>query len=679
MNSNRFVPSLGNDGLVGVSSSETMGHLNFAIKTIFGYAGNPLQAMLDEKSTLEACASQFRFDVLLCVGFSDFFDICGQPPVPLFTASCGGVDTLGNVPKVPGTSIGDVRVMPRVNLPILRNRVLAQVKRLNKRLYGLLTEFGQVGKMVAAAKKKVAAYKEEVDRLRGEAEGVVRKVSQQVESLSRQLSGATITFLERFDGGVAKIPSLSSLADGGVPVPRALRDWIEGKVPAPPNMKELLASGVVLPPELKRLLDGGMPGEALCLMGMKTLEREKALRLAQIRRRLGAIEPIYRDAIDVYRRFEERRQRLLAMVDELKKSITALAPRTPTGVGFGFVPEFTLPTATDNANAGEPGMTFTPKVLLDYRWANGSFFGTNLAFRLRPETVTLNIHAGNEILLGVGGNFRLHPRWDLVAEAQFALGVAGGAFLDQVSLEGTVGGTHRFCSGFFINASYGRGVLTNWGTPDQRITAGFGYGPKPDCPVETPRDRDADGVPDVFDVCPSVAGARVNGCPEPPLPPKVPPADPELEPDPEPVVDVAPPPQPETAPKLLPEPEPPPPAVSLSSPVAFATARAVLLRISHPELRRIAEQLRLFPNLRLRIIGHSDARGIERQNVRLSRQRAEAVRRFFVREGIAAERIIVEGKGSAEPLEKRCEAKKSGAAREKCYTANRQIEIAIVE
>ncbi|MBI3073709.1 MAG: OmpA family protein [Deltaproteobacteria bacterium] len=784
INSNRFVPSLGNDGLVGVSSSETMGHLNFAVKTVFGYAGNPLQAMLEGKSTLEACASAFRFDVLLCMGFSDFFDLCGQPPLPLFTVSCGGVNSIGTVPKLPGTSIGDVRVMPRVNLPILRNRVLAQVKRLNKRLHAILTEFGAVGKMAEAAKRKVREFEDEVDRLRGEAEKIVGQVSKQAESLARAMSGDALKFLETFDGGIPEVPGLKSLSalvakvppefrpllegkvpaprdilgvldggvvrvppelrgwldgnvpkppdlrdvldggvpamsrelerwldggvpradelrallegrvpvprellgllDSGVPIPPALRDWLDGKVATPPDVKQMLASGLPLPRELQNLLAAGAPGEALYMMGMNALEREKALRLAQLRRRLGAILPIYNDAVATYNRFEARRAALMAMIDEFRKKLTAMAPRPPMGVGFGFVPEFTVPTATENANAGEQGVTFTPKVLLDYRFANGSFFGTNLAFRFRPETVSLNIHAGNEILLGVGGNFRLSPRWEVLGEAQFALGLAGGELKDQVSLEATLGGTHRFCSGFFVNASYGRGLLTNWGTPDNRIMAGFGYGPKPECAVEAPRDRDGDGVPDVYDKCPSAPGTRLDGCRDAPLPPPLPPAPEEPAPEPEPVSDPAPPPEPEPSPELLPDPEPAPPEpvpkeIVVRSRIEFAMGRAVILRVSHAELKNIAAQIRAFGDARVRIIGHSDARGNAGHNLRLSRQRAGAVRRFLMAEGIPGDRVVVDGKGSKEPLLRGCGAIRGVAAREKCYAANRRVEFVIAE
>jgi OmpA-OmpF porin, OOP family len=50
------------------------------------------------------------------------------------------------------------------------------------------------------------------------------------------------------------------------------------------------------------------------------------------------------------------------------------------------------------------------------------------------------------------------------------------------------------------------------------------------------------------------------------------------------------------------------------------------------------------------IVGHTDAIGTEAYNDRLSQRRAEAVRNFFVSQGIAAARISVAGKGEREPV-----------------------------
>lgn len=53
---------------------------------------------------------------------------------------------------------------------------------------------------------------------------------------------------------------------------------------------------------------------------------------------------------------------------------------------------------------------------------------------------------------------------------------------------------------------------------------------------------------------------------------------------------------------------------------------------------------------RWRVIGHTDANGVEARNVTLTQQRAEAVKAALVAAGLAAERLEAVGLGSARPL-----------------------------
>lgn len=67
-------------------------------------------------------------------------------------------------------------------------------------------------------------------------------------------------------------------------------------------------------------------------------------------------------------------------------------------------------------------------------------------------------------------------------------------------------------------------------------------------------------------------------------------------------------------------------------------------------LDRIVRILQQEPRIRLRVEGHTDARGDPSFNFRLSRQRANAVRDYLIAHGIAAERVAAEGYGSTRPL-----------------------------
>jgi OOP family OmpA-OmpF porin len=49
-------------------------------------------------------------------------------------------------------------------------------------------------------------------------------------------------------------------------------------------------------------------------------------------------------------------------------------------------------------------------------------------------------------------------------------------------------------------------------------------------------------------------------------------------------------------------------------------------------------------------VGHADWTGTDAYNLRLSRARAEAVKKFLVGKGIEANRIFTEGKGERSPI-----------------------------
>ncbi len=68
-------------------------------------------------------------------------------------------------------------------------------------------------------------------------------------------------------------------------------------------------------------------------------------------------------------------------------------------------------------------------------------------------------------------------------------------------------------------------------------------------------------------------------------------------------------------------------------------------------LAEAAETLSEYPSLRIRISGHTDARGNERRNLELSRARADAVKWYLVDEGIEHDRIVTMGYGPSQPID----------------------------
>ena len=82
----------------------------------------------------------------------------------------------------------------------------------------------------------------------------------------------------------------------------------------------------------------------------------------------------------------------------------------------------------------------------------------------------------------------------------------------------------------------------------------------------------------------------------------------------------------------------------------FATNRATILPESEPELLNLYNLLVEYPEMRIRITGHTDNVGTDRFNQSLSEQRANSVRDDLIKRGIKADRIEAEGKGKTEPI-----------------------------
>lgn len=68
-------------------------------------------------------------------------------------------------------------------------------------------------------------------------------------------------------------------------------------------------------------------------------------------------------------------------------------------------------------------------------------------------------------------------------------------------------------------------------------------------------------------------------------------------------------------------------------------------------LRRVAEDLEVHDHVTVRIEGHTDSIGTAEYNDRLSQERAEAVKKFLVEQGIDEDRITTIGFGLHRPLE----------------------------
>ena len=83
----------------------------------------------------------------------------------------------------------------------------------------------------------------------------------------------------------------------------------------------------------------------------------------------------------------------------------------------------------------------------------------------------------------------------------------------------------------------------------------------------------------------------------------------------------------------------------------FATNKTRILPTSEEALNDLYMYLARNPQIRLRIIGHTDNVGRDEANQRLSEGRANAVRDDLIERGIAPERLEAEGRGESQPID----------------------------
>jgi outer membrane protein OmpA-like peptidoglycan-associated protein len=155
------------------------------------------------------------------------------------------------------------------------------------------------------------------------------------------------------------------------------------------------------------------------------------------------------------------------------------------------------------------------------------------------------------------------------------------------------------------------------------------------CPPPPP-DRDKDGIADADDACPDVPGEKTddpktNGCP----------------------------------PARIEQDE-----IKISKQVQFKFDSDEILPESDLLLGAIVGVLTEHPEItRVRIEGHTDDRGTEAYNLKLSDRRAASVVKWLVKHGIAKDRLTSKGFGRSRPLDK--------STTDEARALNRRVELHI--
>lgn len=105
--------------------------------------------------------------------------------------------------------------------------------------------------------------------------------------------------------------------------------------------------------------------------------------------------------------------------------------------------------------------------------------------------------------------------------------------------------------------------------------------------------------------------------------------------------------------------------------IYFDWDQDTLLTTAYPELNKLVVLLRLYPEMKIEVIGHTDIQGSDWYNNSLSKRRAQTVVRYLENKEVDPKRLKWSGKGAKQPV--------ADNATEEGRRKNRRVEFLIVE
>lgn len=279
----------------------------------------------------------------------------------------------------------------------------------------------------------------------------------------------------------------------------------------------------------------------------------------------------------------------------------------------------------------------------------------NASVLVRESAGTLDYRGGHELGARVGVRVDLSSVWRtaLLAEAGFSTAFDGFFEPATTPAEARVGLEHWLDANWRLSGFGGVGMGPGVGAPDLRVGLAVAFGenvPYRPRPSPTDGDRDGDGVPDDRDACPDQVEdpdqfEDDDGCPE---------ADNDADGvrdesdrcpnEPETMNDIS---DDDGCPDLI---RVQGTLITTFDAVRFQTGSDVILEESHPMLTEVANVLRVNPSMHIRVEGHTDSAGDDRQNLELSQRRADSVRRFLIEHGVPAGQVSAVGHGETRPV-----------------------------
>jgi OOP family OmpA-OmpF porin len=373
------------------------------------------------------------------------------------------------------------------------------------------------------------------------------------------------------------------------------------------------------------------------------------------------------------------------------------------GLGAAITFGLSLPTGDQDAFASDGEITYSPGLLVDYRFANGVLVSASGGLWTRPDRLFFGTKLGDMAPFGLGAEVPI-----LRGRGLTAVGMVHGAIgLDKlpdqprnIPAELLIGLRWYSSTGLTFTFGGGGGCGCSPQAPSLRFFSSIVWVPaktaewealerfkdppesdsdgdsvvdsQDDCPSEAGlsdlagcplRDSDGDGTEDSQDDCPTEAGlSDLGGCPMP-------------DEDGDGVEDAL-----DQCPGVAAGPTGRYgcPTVRIQGnkilileSVNFATDQDIILSESFPILTEVAQVLKTHPEIsRLLVEGHTDTRAGEKYNLDLSKRRAASVRMYLEESGVEAERLCSQGFGQSRPV--------AGNDTEEGMARNRRVEFTIL-
>jgi outer membrane protein OmpA-like peptidoglycan-associated protein len=331
-----------------------------------------------------------------------------------------------------------------------------------------------------------------------------------------------------------------------------------------------------------------------------------------------------------------------------------------SGLGAALTLGLSLPTGDQEAFASDGEFTYTPGLLVDYRFPGGILLSGSVGLWNRPDRLFNGVKVGDMAPFGIATEIPIIRRYGVTAVGM----VHGAVGLDKLPTQPReipaelLFGLRWYSSlGLTFTVGGGGGCGCSLQAPSLRFFSSIVWVPAktaeweaienfkqpPEPPPPPPPDTDGDSVTDDKDVCPKEKGLPDRGgCPI-------------RDGDNDGVEDGI-----DRCPEIHAG-----PGGKGGCPVAriqgnkivilenvnFATDQDVILSESFPILEEVAQVMKTHPELqRVLIEGHTDSRAGEVYNLDLSKRRAASVRSYLEEIGVEPQRLCSQGFGQSRPV-----------------------------